>query len=379
MYGADELNVPYKDYSLDSFLEYVVDHKEEVFANRKWLKIFLVYSTRSWRDIFEKKFKMTSYGDMYHIAFNSNEDDETSLIDYYIYELASGLLMFFTSSRREDYEHTLKNFIKNTRGISESWLRPRIFDDVKDYIVSNHSAIIYRFISRRNRYSNVISTFRPDYDRRISYSGEDAKDVLKEIKELYGAQPVSIDFKIGDEKFQINNNGMFLLRTITRRTVGIIKEVTDKVITEQLLLRNRSERFNTNFKSIHVGNKEVKVSRILAGKIIFSNRKLDKLLIEQMFKEAATYELGKYEDDEIFGEFSFIDTFVTEEKTLSFSAIVVDEMKGTIFGLSGSETEVVLVPKHDTTFESFLRFYQMMVENFDNTATLTTFSEKNVR
>jgi hypothetical protein len=59
----------------------------------------------------------------------------------------------------------------------------------------------------------------------------------------------------------------------------------------------------------------------------------------------------------------------------SFSATVVDDIKGTLFGVTGGNNEIILVPKHRTSFESFLSFYERIVESFDQSAYLTTFGD----
>jgi hypothetical protein len=74
-------------------------------------------------------------------------------------------------------------------------------------------------------------------------------------------------------------------------------------------------------------------------------------------------------------EFSFVDKTILEG-SLSFSGTVIDEYKGTIFGLSGGENEILLIPKHHTTFESFVRFYRMIVEKIDDEAELSLLSEE---
>jgi hypothetical protein len=99
------------------------------------------------------------------------------------------------------------------------------------------------------------------------------------------------------------------------------------------------------------------------------------LMIRGMFSQVNGTADSSDEEDELEEGFSFVDTYV-KEGPFFFSATVVDENKGTVFGLSGIENEIALIPKHRTTFETFIKFYNAISDNFDETAQLTTFSEK---
>lgn len=79
-------------------------------------------------------------------------------------------------------------------------------------------------------------------------------------------------------------------------------------------------------------------------------------------------------DDDIHSDFSFVDTSISEQP-LIFTATVVDETKRTIFGISGNENELTIIPKHRVTFESFIGFYNFVIENFDQGAKMRLFSE----
>jgi hypothetical protein len=123
---------------------------------------------------------------------------------------------------------------------------------------------------------------------------------------------------------------------------------------------------------------------VAAGKILLPNVKLSEIMIRYMF--------GKYQiehtldhqseipettfevDEDIESDFSFVDAYVSETP-LIFNATVIDELKGTVFGISGVENEIALIPKHRTSFESFIKFFSIIAENFDEGAELTTFSE----
>jgi hypothetical protein len=366
---------------LESFLEYIVDNLEEVFGKpleRKWLKVHLVYTVREWSEIF-KGLKSECYGEITHIPFPTiRELPNDDRIDFYIYQWVPGLILVFTSSKEKDYEKTLKQFIMSKRGITESWIKPSLFQEMKNFLLKKYDAEIYRFISRRyGHWVSYSAKIRPEYDRRLSYSGRDADEYLKEMEQLYGIIPSSIDMRVESSQIQINRNGLFVIRHINRKTIGILQEIIEKIVAEQVRIRDTSEKFNIGKARILVGNQQVNIPRIVAGKITLPNTILSELMVNRMFRQPDTYELGTTEDEEeeIGRGFSFIDTYV-EEGPLIFTATVVDELKGSIFGISGCDNKITLIPKHRITFESFIRFYIFVTENYDDGAKLTTFIDE---
>lgn len=367
--------VPKSDYTLESFLEYLVNNLMKVFENQpKWLKVHLVFAKHNWKEIFES-IPTEDFGEIVHIIFENKNDEKT--IDFYAYEWTKGLLMMITSSTEEDYEKSLKQFIIANKGITESWIKPSIFEEVKNYLLSTHDARIYRFISKRNRYWMTPAQIRPEYDRRLNYSGEDAADSLKEYRRMYGIIPTSIDMRVYGSKIQINRNGLFVIRHVNHKTIGLLQEMVKTIAEKQAYLQGTSEKLQFFTRTIAIGKERIKFPSITAGKITLLERKFTELTIKQMFKQDF-YNLGKIEreDSEEEVDFSFIDTFINTEQSLLFSATVVDEIKGTIFGISGNENEVALIPKHRTTFESYLSFYNYITESFDETADLSVFSEQ---
>lgn len=367
------MNIPPQKYSLESFLEYIARNGEEVFGpgQLKWLKGHLLYVRKDWRNTFAE-LNPENYGELTKIVFpNKNES-----VDFYAYEWAKGIIMMFTSSTEKLYEKTLEQFIRSRQGISPAWIRPVTLDHMKNYMITKFDARIYRFISRRQSHWKTPARIRPNEDRRISYSGNDANEALKELQSLYGVIPMSMDMYVGESKMQINRDGLFLLRRANLQTVGVLQEIVQRVIVEQTVIRDTSEKFDVATRKVSFGGKEFNVPRIAAGKIILPRVKLSEPMVNRMFGQDLVEDTLDDGDTmfNIESDFSFIDTYVREDPMM-FRATVVDEEKGTVFGLSGIENEISLIPKHRTTFESFIKFYNAIVENFDDAATLTTFSE----
>ncbi|MPZ07465.1 MAG: hypothetical protein GEU26_13800 [Nitrososphaeraceae archaeon] len=375
------MEIPRQNYTLESFLDYIIKNTEKVFhekQERKWLKVYLVYTIKDWEKLFEG-LKKEKYGEITHIIFDTNPIGNPLGVttEYYVYQWIPGLILLFTSSTQEYYERTIKHFIASKRGITQSWIRPFLMDQIRKYLIESHHALTYRFIGRRFRYWKYPTKIRSDYDRRISYSGEDADYALNELAELYGIIPSSIDMRIGESKFQINRNGLFVIRHINRTTIGVLQEIIEKILAEQIRIRNISEEFIIKTKSLGEGRNELKVQSVVAGKIILPNRIQSKLTIDNMFHKHndLNYDPGYAnidDEDRMETNFSFLDTFI-QEHPLIFAATVLDETKGTVFGISGEENGIALIPKHRTTFESFLNFFNYIAENFDHDAGLAIF------
>lgn len=377
------MKIPLKEYTLETFVEYIVNNLGKVFDDkkeRKTLKVYLIYVAKDWKSVFSG-LETTEMGDILRIRFTNpiTERIDEVTTDFYIYQWEPGLVLMFTSSTKEEYERTLKNFIYSTKGISQSWIRPSLLNEMKNYLIHNYEARVYRFIARRYGHWKYPARIRPNYDRRLSYSGMDADQTLKEVQELYGMIPSSIDFRIKDWKIQINRNGLFLIRQINRDTLGILQELIERIVAEQVRIRNTSEMFNVQTRSITAGGHKIKIPRITAGRIILPNANLSQLMIEKMFRRSDSFEIGEMdrEDEEIAeieNQFSYVDVYI-KEGPLVYVATVIDEEKGTIFGISGSDKELTIIPKHRVTFESFIRFYDIVALNFDYDANLTLFSE----
>jgi hypothetical protein len=106
------LKIPDNQYTLETFIEYIVDNLEEVFEGRKerkTLKAYLIYVIKDWKTIFSG-LKLITLGDIVRISFEgvrNNEVDEPST-DFYIYQWVPGLILMFTSSKRRIRKYTQK-------------------------------------------------------------------------------------------------------------------------------------------------------------------------------------------------------------------------------------------------------------------------------
>ena len=357
-----------RSFSFESFLEHLAENVNNVFqesGQRNWLKIDLVTAKDNWQQLFQD-YKMETQGEVYYLQMPAHNRP----IEYYIYEIKDGLLMFISLSKREEYNATLKQFIKHAHGMTNMWFPLKSFKSTIDFIISHHSAKIYSFRARRPLSSEYPSKIREDVSRSIRYSGRDADQSLSELGEIYGVLPTTVDFKIQSAKIRITNTGFILIRNINLKILRIVDEIIDQAIAEPIRLRNISQQvLYTSESKWH----EFTISKLMSGKIIF-NVNLDILPILQLFRNPDDDSVSRAEEDMELPKFSFIATNISE-KPLSYSATVVDEDKGTVFGISGNSNHLILVPKHKTAFESFINFYRLINETIDESSNLQLFNE----
>jgi hypothetical protein len=365
------MKIPDDQYTINTFTQYLVDNERRVFGGgerKQWLKVYLVYARQQWDQLF-REFPQTNLGALRKIAMPMGTPAKP--IEFYVHEWSPGFLLFFTSSRREDYEKTLKKFIRRHRGITEVWIPPDLFGKVRSHLLSECQATIYSFISRGSPLSETAANVNPDFDRRLSYTGDDATEVLKEVMHTYGVIPKSISLKVQTDKLQITNNGMLLLYSVNERSIQILMELVRIVTDRQRKVREISGQLRRETRTMQTGGLEFRTPVVVPGIITLQSRRLDRYAVERFFgqlgmdKEGTSFELEQEELEP--REFSFIDTSI-KEGSFSFSAAVVDDVKGTMFGLTGSTDQMTLVPMHRTTFESFVRFYKLVIETLDEEA-----------
>lgn len=358
-----------KYFTFDSFLECLSKNPQEIFTKsneRKWLKIDLISSIDDWQSLFQN-YNLEKLGEMYHFQMKNNN----SSVEYYIYETEPGLLVFFSMSKRKEYKSTLKSFIRRTRGMTNMWIPSDAFKDIIDFVKSTYaSSYIYSFTSRRPWNSEYPAKIREEENRSIHYTGNDADHSLSEVQEIYGALPTIVDFKIGSDKVRITNDGFILIRGINLKILRIVDEIIHQSIVEPIRLCDISKQ--VSYKHEKMWNK-FKIYELMSGKIIF-NTNLNLVTINQLFNDFNGIEMERNERVVDLPNFSFIDTNISEEP-LNYSATAVDEDNGIVFGISGNSKQVVLIPKHETAFESFINFYRLINETIDKSPNLCLFNE----
>ena len=355
-----------KYLTFNSFLEQLAENPSSVFTNlgqRKWLKIDLITYDGSWQSLFEP-YDLEKQNEMYYFKMQQRK----VVVEYYVYEIETGILIFFSMSNRKDHNTLLNRFIKRTRGITNLWSPFNSFDDTIRFITSKYQAKIYSFTAHNMGSSKLTARIRSDVNRSIKYSGNDSNYSLGELRENYGVLPFMVDFKIESSKIRITNNGFLLIRNVNLKILRIVEEIIAQSIIEPNRLCNISKQILCK----HEKWNGFKIPKIMSAKIVF-NKNPDTVIINELFK---TSNFNKFEENVNLPRFSYINANLSDTPLLNYSATAVDEDKGTIFGVSGNSKQLVLIPKHKITFESFFNFYRLINEVIDESSVFLLFNEQ---
>lgn len=354
------MQIPGGQYTKGSFISYLVGHPSEAAPpdpGRRMLKIYTILSrTTNWRERLFKDEDVARLGEVTEIKFGPESDEEPAIDEnYYVIEEDKGLLLFFTTATQEDYERTLEARLKKTRGMTQLWSEPAVFDRQWNYLLNQTGGYIYRFMSRRFSMDNPLGSLRPSYHRRFNYTGDDGTLVMQELREMYGVLPQSIYLRAaGGLRLHVTNEGLFSSSWIALEAIDFFFGMLDLMRPYVDEVRETSQGMHYEIEptqgTTHVGPRTVDIQ---AGVIQLSEPQL-------------TAESLGHLKDELTEEYNFsvIDEQLIQG-SLGFSATIVDEQKGSVFNISANEAKIVLVPKYSPTFESFLRFYRAVAEVTD--------------
>jgi len=349
-----------KEYSIEEFKNYLIDHSDEIFEEdkrRRWLKIYcILVSDESWQENLFSNQELIKMGDIFKATWKKEGDDEDEE-SYYIMEYCPGLLLLYTTATIQEYGNTLGKKIQRSLGTTKMWMKPKIFDIFWRGILDETGGFIYRFTSRRGPLDTNPCKIRPDYKRRFSYTGDDGTHTLAELEELYGVTPESIYMEIDKNlKIHLTNDGLYSAREISADAMNLFFKYLDEVKDSILEMRTVSK----SMKFEVVSKFDIKTVSIESGIIRLSDSIVDSVMAEKMMEA-------------LEADFSFIDLNLVGG-SVSLTATVVDEIKGSVFNINASESQILIVPKTRTTFESFIGFYRGIVESVDEYAEFSLLS-----
>ncbi len=356
---GETMRIPEKNYTLEDFINYLLDHSKQVFGDeerKRWLKIYcFLVSGDGWKRSLFKRNELKKLGEIYkatprYEASKNAEEEEL----YYIGTYAPGLLLFFTTAVKEGYRKTLGDKIGRTRGITNMWAKPNLYKRSWKEVLDTTEGYVYWFSSRRNPSDDTPCQLRPNYQRRFNYTGDDGAQVIEEIISLYGVTPDSVKIKVSEDlKVHITNEGLFSAKEASPFALNLFIKYINGIKDE--ILQAREVASSLKFERIEgEGDMEgFNFASIEAGIIELKEEAMDAYMAETIEKELKG--------------FSFIDRYL-HEGSLRYTATVIDDVKNSVFDISADESSIILVPKYRTTFESFLEFYRGITEFVDEQA-----------
>jgi hypothetical protein len=157
---------------------------------------------------------------------------------------------------------------------------------------------------------------------------------------------------------QISARGIF---TYMGGELDFLLSFSEKAIEIALAVRRILESSKLDLVSIKMARKELKVPYMIPWIVDFS-QPLDPSAFEILMEELAKNRFTLY-------------NYIMVKGSLRFDSTVVDEQKKSIFEISATKDRMLISPRHETSFDSFLRFLETIVENFDPNATCKSIFE----
>lgn len=261
-------------------------------------------------------------------------------------------LLFFASNERIDDIDTffISDFLKKVKNIYYMWIPKRIIEDLIEGFKKKYPQfLIKEFHAERDSTEHFKAHFREKIDRKMTYSGLDGLEVLKEHKYYYGVRPYLVDISIIDLcSFRINKNGYFIydsgdltfLLDIVQKLYNNLKYILDPTM--------KTHYYEENLKDINIPI--LNVQPIIAK---LKNFELDTDNIE-VFNA-----ILRGSGFEIFNQ-------IVVEGSINFNCDIIDTEKKAIFNVSSGGKELILTPQYDTTFDTIFSFIELLSEKIDS-------------
>ena len=346
------MKVPHRDYTKEEFKDYLISNIDDIYKQEKrknWLTIysFLVNNDNWPNRIFDNR-ELKRLGDIIEVEPKSQSDKDQET--YYLLQEEKGLWLMYTTASKEQYRTDLSERIKERKGITRMWLKPDLYRKFWKNILEETGGHVYNFRAKRSELSDKPSKLRPNYKRRVNYTGKDAEEVIDEMEGLYGVVPDIIRLQIKRGlKIYLTNNGLYSAQKPSELALDLFYKNLELVKDSVVDIWTTSNELKFGFVT---GTWGQQLTSVKPGRIgITAN--LDKTGIVNLKNRLR--------------DFSFINDFM-ELGSFGYYATVIDEKKGSLFHITANNEQILIVPKFNYTFESFIDFYRGVVEIVDENA-----------
>jgi hypothetical protein len=278
-------------------------------------------------------------------------------VEYKLYiDNERGVLLFFTTSNKGDVEKTLVKLIENQYGFYYAFLSPKVFENIKEKILSeNYNAIIPYFTVIRRPYYRFSCKIRPSEERTFTYqSGSDGRETLEEFKQYYGMLPRVIEFNIPQVvNLRIDYRGIFSFKS---GKIDYVDNLINFTVSNIIESKRIIEKSKLDIVEVETTYKKILVPKVSSWSIRFSKN----ILFEEIESIISLLSKGKF----------FVTNSYIEKGSLLWSATVLDYQKNSIFNIKSNENKLFVLPRYEPKFDSLLRFYQFFIENIDEDAVI---------
>jgi len=347
---------------LDSFYSWL-DDKGRDFSRRLKL-VCLLSSSPSWsessqlptlEDLLRRQgFTLRSMGEIKEITTTYKDPDTDRATEVRLYchlDKETQILRCFTNARTKDLAKTIFPLTERP-GLHKLWIDPKTFRDIQIRILQRPGARVTQFSAARLSSLSPDARVRPDTPRRMRYSGADAQQTLEETAYQYGVIPDLVSFSIpGIGSLQVSKNGTFWFSGDEMRFLEEISEIAINHVlsTKRIIDSSRVEVFQ-----MKTAKKELELFHLKPWTIEFG-RTIAAEEVEDLFQELETNKFVVYNS-------------VIMKGSLHAECTILDDVKQTVFTITTDDRRISLSPRYQSSFESFFRFYQTVVEKFDTGA-----------
>lgn len=356
------MEVPARSYTLDSFYSWLDDSASD-FARRIKL-VVLLSSSHSWNesshlptleDLLRRQgFALRAMGEIKEISttYKDPETDREIEVKFYCHlEKETQILRCFTSAKKKDIAKTIIPLTERP-GLHRLWIDPRTFREIERRILQRPGAKVTQFSAARRSSLSPDARIRPETPRRVSYRGADAQETLEETAYQYGVIPELISFSIpGIGSLQISKNGAF---SFSGEEMSFLDEISEIAINHVLSTKRIIDSSRIEPLQMKTARKELELFHLRPWTIEFG-RTIGAEEVEDLFQELESTKFVVYNS-------------VIMKGSLHAECTILDEVKQTVFTITTDDQRISLSPRYQSSFESFFRFYQTVVEKFDSGA-----------
>jgi len=267
----------------------------------------------------------------------------------------SQILRCFTTATTNDIEKTL--FLATEEpGLYHLWISPQVFEDVKHWILSHRGAKATYFVATRVSSMSFDAKIRPEVERRtMIYFGDDAQETLDETRYQYGVMPDTMKFQVpGVGSLQVNKRGTF---SYFGGEMNFLIETSDLAINRVLRTKKIIDSSKVEVVALRTAKKKLELTQLRPWTIELE-RPIGPEELEDLFRELESSKFAVYNS-------------IIMKGSLYSESTILDEIKKTVFTVTADGHRISISPRYQSSFESFFRFYQTVVERFDSGAQCT--------
>jgi len=369
------MKIPTKDYTVKTFTDQLMRVTLPPYQRLK-IACFMT-SFAQWfdeskmvnlEDVFKRyAVRIEKLGQIRRIQsryFDSQLRDYKVAVFYSYLDPASKLLICFTDEKTEAVEQTLGQMAETAKGFYYLFISSGTFERLKQEILEFEPlARCTYFSSRYFPHLTKRSQIRPDIQKTIIYHGDDGLESLEELRQYYGVYPTVMRFFIPERgNYEMSHSGIFSLwaEESPAKSRELLLSLSNVAVKDALISREIIESSNYELIPVATEKKVFKVPRLTPWTVKFSQQ-------IELADTDALIEVMNNNGFSIFNE-------VRAEGSIRLNGIVIDDKKQTIFSVDVDDERINIAPIDELRFDSFMRFYKMILEGFDPNAQAIKFA-----